>query len=131
MPEHLALASFARQVAKIKKGSSPPIIHVGNLNSSRDFIDVEDVVRLYWMLIKNEDAYGEVFNLCTGIATPTGELLDLLIKASATPASVELLPSLYKEFDIPRHYGSNEKLRRLIGDFKYTPIERTIQKIAP
>src|SRR5205823_3625636 len=112
-------------------GSRPPIIQVGNLNSKRDFIDVEDVARLYWMLIRNERAYGEIFNLCTGIATRTGKLLDLLISASSTPVRVESGSSLYKEHDIPLHYGSNQKLHRLIGDFKYTPIEQTIQKIAP
>lgn len=131
MPSHLALGSFARQLAEIKAGTRRPILEVGNLASGRDFIDVEDVVRLYWMLVRNEGAYGKIFNLCTGIATATGDLLDLLIKASGIPVRVESAPNLHKELDISLHYGSNQKLQRLIGDFKYTPIAQTIQKIAP
>ena len=130
MPDHLALASFARQVADVKKGKRPPIVEAGNLTASRDFIDVEDVVHLYWLLIRKEGAYGEVFNICTGVPRPTGDLLNLLIKASGMSIRVELVQNLHKELDIPVHYGSNEKLHRLIGNFKYTPIEETIQKIA-
>jgi GDP-4-dehydro-6-deoxy-D-mannose reductase len=131
MPGHLALASFARQLEQIKRGNSAPIIKVGNLGSKRDFIDVQDVVRLCWILIRCETAYGEIINLCTGIATPTSQLLDQLIKASSVRVNVEFAPHLSKELDIELHYGSNEKARRLIGDFKYTPIEQTIRRIAP
>src|SRR2546423_2806225 len=67
MPEHLALASFALQIREIKAGSRPPVIEVGELKSARDFIDVEDVVELYWKLISNDKAYGQIFNVCTGI----------------------------------------------------------------
>jgi nucleoside-diphosphate-sugar epimerase len=131
MPAHLALGSFARQLAEIKAGVRRPILEVGNLGSRRDLIDVEDVVRLYWKLIRCEGAYGKVFNLCTGVATATGDALDLLIKASGLPVRVESTPSLHKDLDMPISYGSNQKLQRLIGDFEYTPLEQTIKKIAP
>ena len=129
MPKHLAVASFARQLAEIKAGNRPPTMAVGNLNSCRDFIDVEDVVRLYWTLSRTESAYGEIFNLCTGVATPIGALLNLLIEVSGTPVRIELAPHLHKEVDIPVHYGCNEKIGGAVGGFSYTPLEQTIQKI--
>jgi GDP-4-dehydro-6-deoxy-D-mannose reductase len=129
MPGYLALESFRRQIQQIKADGQPPVIRVGNLNTSRDFIDVEDVVRLYWTVVQNPQAYGQVINLCTGIATPIRALLDLLIQASGLSIEVQCDEACVKEVDIPVHYGSNKKLHRLIGDFRYTPIRRTIEKI--
>jgi GDP-4-dehydro-6-deoxy-D-mannose reductase len=129
MPEHLALASFALQIREIKAGKRPPVIEVGNLKSVRDFIDVEDVVYLYWALIQNHNAYGEIFNLCTGVPTSMQTLLNRLIEISGTPIDVKIDPKRCKSVDIPAHYGSNLKLHRLIGDFKYTSLEETLRKI--
>jgi GDP-4-dehydro-6-deoxy-D-mannose reductase len=129
MPEYLALESFRRQIQRIKAGGQPPVIRVGNLNTSRDFIDVEDVAQLYWVLLQNRQAYGQIFNLCTGIATSIRALLDLLIQASGLGIEVQCDKACVKEVDVSVHYGSNKKLQRLIGDFRYIPIERTIQKI--
>ncbi len=129
MPEHLALTSFARQVTAIRNGARPPVINVGNLETSRDFIDIEDVVTLYWMLIQNEGAFGKLFNICTGIATPIKTLVDLLIDNAAMPIEVRADRSRFKHVDIPVHYGSNQELHRLIGAFPYTQLRDTIRKI--
>jgi len=129
MPEHLALSSFALQIREIKAGKQPPVIEVGNLTSLRDFIDIEDVVQLYWALIQNQKAYGEVFNLCTGIATSMEVVLARFIEKSGLPIDVKIDPKRWKDVDIPVHCGSNRKLHELIGEFKYTPLEATIGKI--
>jgi GDP-4-dehydro-6-deoxy-D-mannose reductase len=129
MPKHLALASFALQIGKIKTGNQPPVIEVGNLTPLRDFIDIEDVVQLYWVLIQNQKAYGGVFNLCTGIATSIEAVLARLIETSGLTIDVRVDPKRWKDVDIPVHYGSNQKLHQLIGEFKYTPLGATIRKI--
>jgi len=130
MPEHLALASFRRQIAAIKQGTQPPILQVGNLSAARDFIDIEDVVRIYWSLVQNKEAYGKLFNLCTGIATTLRELVDLLVEASGVQIEVQSAPSRIKAVDVPVHYGSNQKLHQVIGDFTYKPIRDMILEIA-
>jgi GDP-4-dehydro-6-deoxy-D-mannose reductase len=129
MPGYLALESFRRQIQQIKAGRQSPVIRVGNLNASRDFIDVGDVVRLYWTVVRNPQAYGQIFNLCTGIPTSIGAILDLLIQASSLDIEVQCDKAFLKEIDVSVHYGSNKKLQQLIGDFRYTPIEKTIHKI--
>lgn len=49
------LSSFARQVARIKSGAQEPVIHVGNIESARDFMHVDDVLRAYELaLVKGE-----------------------------------------------------------------------------
>jgi len=50
--EAFAESSFARQLAEIEAGRRPPVIDVGNLDAVRDFSDVRDVVRAYWLLLE-------------------------------------------------------------------------------
>jgi GDP-4-dehydro-6-deoxy-D-mannose reductase len=129
MPEYLALESFRRQIERIKADEQPPLIRVGNLNASRDFVDVEDVVQLYWALVQNRHAYGQIVNVCTGTVTSIGTILNLLIQASGLSIEVEADKARIKDVDVAVHYGSDKKLQRLIGNFQYTPVKKTIQKI--
>ncbi len=60
-----AESSFAKQIAMIETGTIPPVIHVGNLDSTRTLADVRDAVRAYHMLltVNADDAAGEVYNI--------------------------------------------------------------------
>ena len=52
--DRFVLASFARQAAEIAAGLRDAVIRVGNLDSCRDFLDVEDVVAAYLALAAPE-----------------------------------------------------------------------------
>src|SRR5712692_1490415 len=41
--------TFARQIALIEAGRHEPVIYVGDLTPKRDWADVRDVVRAYWL----------------------------------------------------------------------------------
>ena len=64
-----AESSFAKQIASIEIGKQNPVIKVGNLGSVRNFTDVRDMVRAYWMLVQGLIAgtipSGEVYNIGT------------------------------------------------------------------
>jgi GDP-4-dehydro-6-deoxy-D-mannose reductase len=47
--EVFVTSNFAKQVAEIELGLKPAVLHVGNLNAQRDWTDVRDVVRAYWL----------------------------------------------------------------------------------
>jgi len=47
--EIFVLSDFAKQIAKIEVGVRQPVMSVGNLEAKRDFTDVRDMVRAYWM----------------------------------------------------------------------------------
>ncbi|HEY9696879.1 MAG TPA: NAD-dependent epimerase/dehydratase family protein [Trichocoleus sp.] len=129
MGSHLALQSFARQVANILQGKQDPVIEVGNLGSSRDFIDVGDVIPIYWQLIQNPDAYGEVINVCSGQGVVMSDLLQKLIEIAAVEVEVRSDPSRMKALDIPVHYGCTKKLESLIGDTPKLNLDATLKQI--
>src|SRR5712691_9438779 len=72
-------SDFAKQIADIEKRAREPVIHVGNLEARRDFTDVRDMVRAYWMALE-KGVPGEVYNICSGKAWRIKDVLDLLLK---------------------------------------------------
>jgi len=74
-------SGFARQVAEIDLRLRSPRVMVGNLNVRRDFSDVRDIVRGYYLLLENGEA-GEVYQLCSGVSVSIESILYRLIALS-------------------------------------------------
>ena len=129
MPSHLALQSFVQQIIKIIQKEAEPIIETGDLSPSRDFVDVRDVADSIWQLLNSPSAYGEVINICTGIGTSVDDLLTRLINMADINAEIRTDQRKIKPVDIPVHFGSNEKLRKLIGFTPKRNLETTLKDI--
>ena len=78
---------FAKQIADIEKGQQAPVLRVGNLEARRDFTDVRDMVRAYWLALEKCEP-GEVYNICSGKAWTIQQMLDLLL--GMTKAKIEV-----------------------------------------
>jgi GDP-4-dehydro-6-deoxy-D-mannose reductase len=63
--ERFALSDFAKQVTEIKLRRHEPLLHVGDIDVTRDFTDVRDIVRAYGLLLEH-GKNGEVYNVCSG-----------------------------------------------------------------
>lgn len=74
-------STFAEQVAKIEAGLQKPVIYVGNLEAERDFTDVRDMVKAYYLAIK-KCKYGTPYNIGTGVSYKISEIIDILLKHS-------------------------------------------------
>jgi GDP-4-dehydro-6-deoxy-D-mannose reductase len=118
--------AFASQIARIEVGLQEPVITVGNLAASRDFVDVRDIVRAYHLAI-TEGAPGEVYNLASGQPQSIQALLDTLLSYSEAEIRVERDPERYRPVDVPVVYGSAEKFRRRTGWQPQIPFERTLR----
>jgi len=49
---NFAISDFARQIARISAGQQEAVINVGNIEVTRDFSDVNDVLRAYALLLQ-------------------------------------------------------------------------------
>jgi len=129
-PDHppvTALQNFARQLAAIKLGQQEPVMKVGNLDSSRDFVDVRDGVKALWLLAQ-KGASGEAYNQCTGKAWGIRESLDKLIEISGVNVDVRQDKQLFRPSDEKVLLGDPSKLQSL-GWRCEIPFERTLADI--
>jgi len=113
--EGFVCSDFARQISLIEAGLQKPVIHVGNLGSSRDFMDVRDVVRAYWHIM-NKGKPGDVYNVCSGRPVMISALLDMLISLSSTgDIEVRVDKDKSRPIDIAEIFGDNSKLVSATG----------------
>ncbi len=129
MPEYLVIQSFARQLAQIARGAAPPVISVGNLKPSRDFVDVGDAVAIYWKVLRNPDCYGKILNVCTGKGTVVEDALRALIQLAGVETEVRTEASRLKALEIPVHYGSTVELTRLLGPLTMRPLDSSLNDV--
>lgn len=114
--EGFVAPDFAIQIARIEAGQQEPVVAVGNLTAQRDFTDARDVVRAYQLLMQ-EGVPGEVYNVASGDAHSTQELLDTLLLHS-DPAvrervEVRVDRQRWRPVDVPLIRGDASRLRRL------------------
>jgi GDP-4-dehydro-6-deoxy-D-mannose reductase len=112
--DRFVLSNFAKQAAEIKLGKRTPIIHVGNLEVKRDYLDVSDVVRGYREALLNGKK-GEAYNLCSGKSHTIGELLQRLLKLGEVEAEVLEDKERVRLVDIPDLVGSYQKAQKEFG----------------
>src|SRR5262249_37699214 len=120
-------SNFARQIAEIEAGLREPVIHVGTLKTKRDFSDVRDIVRGYWLLLERGEP-GEVYNLCSGKAWAIGEGLDFLIgETSVRPSGVREDPARLRPSDVPVLLGDASRIQRAVGWQPEFPFAQTLR----
>ncbi len=118
-------SNFASQIAKIEKGKLPPVIHVGNLDARRDYTDVRDMVRGYW-LATEKCKRGEEYNICQGKDWKIQEVLDILLSYSKIKVKVEQQPARMRPSDVMILLGDNAKFRQATGWKPEIPFEKTL-----
>lgn len=110
--EGFVLSDFAKQISEIEKGLRKPLMSVGNLDAKRDFLDVRDVVRAYWIMVQ-KGAPGETYNICSGSCFSIKDILDMLLAEALVSIEVETDLARFRPADIPVMYGDNSKLAGL------------------
>ncbi|MEM7131361.1 MAG: GDP-mannose 4,6-dehydratase [Chloroflexota bacterium] len=121
-------SSFARQIAEIEHGQREPIIRVGNLTTERDFTDVRDVIRAYWLTITQGEA-GEVYNVGRGQSCTIQHLLDTLMGLSQTPVCVEVDTNRLRPSDVPVSLCDNRRLIEATGWKPQYNLDETLRDL--
>lgn len=123
-----AVADFAKRIAEIEKGLTEPILKVGNLEAIRDFTDVRDIVRAYWMLVQKGKP-GQVYNVGSGHGMKIQEILELLLKRSKVSISLEEDPDRLRPSDIPMMIAEVSKINEEIGWSPEIELDKTLDDI--
>ena len=119
-------SSFAKQIAEIEKGLKEPIIKVGNLEAKRDFTDVRDMVRAYWLAMQKGET-GEVYNICSGRTVRIKELLSNLLGLSSRKIEIMKDPKRMRPSDNPILQGDFSKFRGRTGWEPEISLDETLR----
>ncbi|WP_288038409.1 GDP-mannose 4,6-dehydratase [Acidiphilium sp.] len=129
--EAFALASFAVQLRRIARGDAAPVLHVGNLDTERDFLHVNDVVRAYALALGRSDDLpnGTIFNIASGIPRRMRDMVEAMIVSLGIHVSVEIDPTRLRPSDIPRAVGDASRAENLLGWHPDHGIEEIVRSV--
>ena len=117
-------------VAKIVKHfrDRAPFIELGNLNVSRDYSDVEDVVAAYLALLES-GVHSEIVNICSGRAIALMDIITIMKEIAGYEIEVRVNPEFVRDNEVPRLVGSAAKLRSLVQLPPPRPFAETLRRM--
>jgi GDP-4-dehydro-6-deoxy-D-mannose reductase len=121
-------SNFAKQIVEIEKKKRDPIIHVGNLEAKRDFTDVRDIARAYWLSLEKGEE-GEVYNLGTGKTYSVQEILNMLLTLSKVDVKTVIDPDRLRPSDVPVLLSDSSKFRQLTGWEPQIPLSQSLHDL--
>ncbi|MCU1719255.1 GDP-mannose 4,6-dehydratase [Pseudomonas sp. 5P_3.1_Bac2] len=124
--ENFVISSIAKQLACISKGKHPPQIEVGDIDVSRDFLDVRDVISAYMCLL-DKGVNGEVYNICSGQQQSIRDLIDAMIEYSGIQVSFRQDPSRMRKSEQRVVAGNPNKIKLVTGWQPSVALQQTMQ----
>jgi GDP-4-dehydro-6-deoxy-D-mannose reductase len=122
------VAKIASLVARIKAGLAAPQLSLGDIDVSRDFLDVSDVVAAYFALLER-GAAGEIYNICSGRERTIRELVERMLMLAGVKADIVVDNALLRPSEQRRVVGSNKKILQATGWSPSVDLDKTLQSV--
>jgi GDP-4-dehydro-6-deoxy-D-mannose reductase len=123
-----AVADFGRQVAMAARGLSPAVLSVGDIDATRDFTDVRDIVRAYVLLLER-GRNGQIYNVCSGTERSLRDLIGRLCALAGIQMQIKVAPERLRAVEQRRVRGSYAKLHAETGWEPAIPLAETLRDI--
>ncbi len=113
----------------IRQCLKEPVIHVGNLETSRDFTYVDDTVNAMITALETQNIEGEIINLGTRKTRKMKEILDIIKKEiGVEEKDVVVDKSRLRPKDVETLITDNSKARKILGWTPTITFEAGIRK---
>jgi GDP-4-dehydro-6-deoxy-D-mannose reductase len=126
--DRFVVSAIVKQFAKVVHGIQKPVIMIGNGAIVRDFVDVEDVIRAYNLLL-TKGKKGEVYNICSGQGRAIKDIVTILSEMLGVRVEVHQEQAQIRPIDNPRIIGSYQKIRRDLGWEPSIHFEQSLKAI--
>jgi len=126
--DRFVLSSVARQLAKIADKRQDPVIEVGDIDTTRDFTDVRDVVHAYEALLRYGEP-GRTYVIGSGRECRIRDLLQYLCKLAEISPEFRQDPGRMRRADQRRMAANSARLRQDTGWAPTIHIETTLEDI--
>ena len=126
--DSFVIASAARQINRIKQGLQAPQLEVGDIDVTRDFLDVDDVVSAYFALLE-KGTPGQVYNICSGHEQSIRSLIEQLGDLAEVELQLVQDPARMRRADQRRVCGSHLRLAQTTGWTPQISIQQSLRAI--
>lgn len=124
--ENFVIGSFLKQITTQKmEGKKDITLMVGDIDVIRDFTDVRDVVKAYYLLLKN-GIKGETYNICSNRGYKLREIIDMFSHLTGLRIKTIANPNNFRPSENKELIGSFEKLRSATGWFPEISMETSL-----
>lgn len=120
-----AVSDFARQIAASRCGRGQGKLVVGDIDTTRDFTDVRDIVQAYELLLL-QGRNGEAYNVCSGVERSMRDVIGGLLAAAGIDMPIEVDSHRLRKIEQRRMLGSFARLRCDTGWQPVIPFEQTL-----
>ena len=123
------VSSFAKQLVAIARNSNTGNkVITGDLSIIRDFVDVRDVVKAYYMLLTG-GTKGEVYNICSGSGISLEAIMGKMCSLLGIEIELETDLNLIRPNDNKIILGSASKLNHALGWVPDISIDQSLADI--
>lgn len=127
--DNFVISSFAKQLVQMSKlGPSSNTLVTGNVSIIRDFLDVRDVVKAYYALLKN-GSKGEVYNICSGNGIKLSDIIIKMCSILNMKINIETNPQLIRPNENKQIVGSYQKIKNAIGWQPEISLQKSLEDI--
>ena len=126
--EAFVIPSMARQLVRVRQGLQPAQLEVGDVDVTRDFLDVRDVLQAYLALLKH-GRNGEIYNVCSGVEQRVRDLIMQMAKLAGVEVDLVQDASRMRLSEQRRVVGCSKKLQKETGWKPGTSITETLQSV--
>ncbi|UQS13491.1 GDP-mannose 4,6-dehydratase [Pseudomonas sp. HS6] len=126
--DSFVIASAARQINRIKQGLQAPQLEVGDIDVTRDFLDVDDVVSAYFALLE-KGTPGQVYNICSGHEQSIRSLIEQMGDLAEVELQLVQDPARMRRADQRRVCGSHQRLAQTTGWTPQISIQQSLRAI--
>lgn len=119
-------SSLAKQIVTILKTDAPKILRVGNIKARRDFTDVRDIARGYWMLSQIDNKHNYIFNLCSGRIFAIEDIIALYQDITGEQFELNVEPKRLRGYDIQLLAGNASAINHSVGWKAEIPFQQTL-----
>lgn len=122
------ISSFAKQISEIELGRCGAEIAVGDIETTRDFTDVRDVVRAYFFLLHGGET-GQTYNVCSGQEQRIRVLLERMLLLGGIKAVIRVDPHKLRVSEQRRMFGSNQRIAAATGWAPQIELDTTLRDV--
>lgn len=126
--KRFVLPALASQVVAIAEGRQAPVIDVGDIDTTRDFTDVRDVVAAYASMLER-GAAGETYVVGSNRERRVRDLLLEMCRLEGVEAAIRQDPARLRPAEQRRMVCDASRLRDATGWTPAIPIETTLLDI--